>query len=664
MVRPGVEQGAALTSSHDPFRGLELDSEETLSWQEAQNAAADDLLRDPAGLDELRDAIAPHLARSAVTAPVRSGPHWFRVETGALVVAEEPLGTGRRLIDHGDASLDWFFPSPRGTRVAYGLSSAGDEQSVLHVVETATGEVLVDRIPYTSNATVAWLPDEETFVVNAGTAPDFERVDKALLVHRLGQGAPSQPEPIEVREPYSVYPQVSEDGRRLVAITSEVEPRADWIRELPNGAWRPFLLDVDGTCNGVFDGDAYVAVCTEGTPRGRLVRIPLATPADRGTWVELLPETGLVLRFVQRAGDLLVVSALRDACSVLLVGTAGNGGFEEVELPAAGLVSRTGLHGLSQPAAPNGGAGVAEDEDGFSFVLGTPSRPPGLCRWERRSVTEVRPPGVRLPFAVHRLAAEAPDGQSVAYEVVHRTDLEPSALPAVVYAYGGWNVALARGSLGANAHMVEAGAAFVLAHIRGGGEEGTAFHRAGALESKQRSYDDLYAVADDVARRGIADPARVAVLGGSNGGLIAAVALTQRPELWAAVCSLVPVADMLRYHTSPYGETGLREYGDPCDPRDAEILRAYSPYHNVRPGVVYPPTLVVAGANDMRCPAWHARKLVARLQAEGSGGPFVLRVTGGGHLSTRRGAELVAEWQGFVLRHLDVGPTDAIVRDV
>ena len=184
-------------------------------------------------------------------------------------------------------------------------------------------------------------------------------------------------------------------------------------------------------------------------------------------------------------------------------------------------------------------------------------------------------------------------------------------LPAVLYAYGGWNVALVRGARGI-AHLVESGVAFVLAHIRGGGEEGTGFHRAGALERKQSSYDDLYAVAEDVAARGIADAARIAVLGGSNGGLMVAVAVTQRPDLWCAACSLVPVTDMLRYHLSPYGETGLREYGEPDDPNDAAVLRAYSPYHNVEPGRVYPPTLVVAGANDMRCPAWHARKLVAR----------------------------------------------------
>ncbi len=642
-----------MTSLADPFLRLEVDSEETLAWERERNEEADAYLRDWDGFAALREAVAPHLARTAVTAPRRHGPSWFRLEGQTLVVAGTPTGEGRVLVDAGAATLDWFFPSPRGARVAYGLSSDGDEQSVLHVVETATGEVFDDRIPFASNATVAWLPDESCFAVNTGTASDFERVDKVLRLHRLGQGDPSPPEPIDVREPYCVYPQVSDDGRYLVAVTSEVEPRADWIRELPEGAWRPFLLDVDGTCNGVFVGDHYVAVCTEDAPRGRLVRIPVATASDRATWQELLPEDELVLRFVERAAGLLVVSALREAASVVLM-LDGQGGVEELELPGAGHVSASGTSGTGQPATANDVAGVAGDADGFSFVFGAPDRSPGLYRCEDGTVSELRPPQATFPFAVTRLNANAPDGAPVGYEVVHRADLEPSGLPVVVYAYGGWNAALVRGSLGANAHLVEAGAAFVLAHIRGGGEEGTGFHRDGALDRKQRSYDDLYAVAEDVAARGIADPRRRAVLGGSNGGLMAAVALTQRPDLWCAVCSLVPVTDMLRYHLSPYGETGLREYGNPDVPADAKILRAYSPYHNVVGGKVYPPTLVVAGANDMRCPAWHARKLVARLQDEADGGPFVLRVMGGGHLSTRRGADAVAEWQGFLLRALRV----------
>ncbi len=427
----------------------------------------------------------------------------------------------------------------------------------------------------------------------------------------------------------------------------------------------PFLLDVEGTCNGVFDGDGYVAVCTEDAPRGRLVRIPIATAADRGTWSELIAESDLVLRIVQRAGDLLVVNALREARSVVVVVTP-DGLSEEIELPTAGLVSRSASHSVAQPAAANEGTGVAGDEGGFTFALAAPDRSAGLYRYERDQsrVVELRPPEARFPFAVTRYEATAPDGAPVAYEVVHRADLEPLGLPAVLYAYGGWNVALVRGALGANAHLVEAGAALVLSHIRGGGEEGADFHRDGALERKQHSYDDLYAIAEDVATRGIADPARIAVLGGSNGGLMVAVAITQRPALWCAACSLVPVTDMLRYHLSPYGETGLREYGSPDDPADAAVLRAYSPYHNIRGDLLYPPTLVIAGANDMRCPAWHARKFVARLQDEARGGPFVLRVMGGGHLSTRRGADLVAEWQGFLLRALRLAESGLVATPV
>ena len=230
----------------------------------ARTRLADAALRDWGGFDELRAAVAPHLARGSVTAPVRRGDHWFRVDSGPLVVADTPTGPGRTLVDPGDASLDWFFPSPHGTRVAYGLSFGGDEQSVLHVIETESGEVLPDRIPFTSNATVAWLPDESGFAVNAGTAPDFERVDKVLLVHRLGQTEPSLPEPIEVREPYCVYP--AGLGRRTLARRDHERGRA--ARRLDprtsrTASWRPFLLEVEGTCNGVFDGDDYVAVCTE-----------------------------------------------------------------------------------------------------------------------------------------------------------------------------------------------------------------------------------------------------------------------------------------------------------------------------------------------------------------------------------------------------------------
>ena len=453
MVRPGVEQGAALTGpAEDPFHGLEADSEETLAWQHAQNAAADGPLREWEGFEALRDAVAPYLASAAVTAPTRCGQHWLRVEGGVLVVSNQPTGPGPTLVDPGDAMLDWYDPSPRGTRVAYGLSSAGDEQSTLHVVETASGAVRPDRIPFTSNATVAWLPDEDSFAVNAGTSSASTRCSSCTGSGRRRARGRSRSRCVSRTASTPRCPTTAAGSSRYERGRAA---RRLWasrrcLAPLPAGRRRHLQRCLRGR--------RYVAVCTEGAPRRRLVRIPVATPRDRGTWDELIPNATSCSASCSGPGETLVVSALRDAGSVLLAG----------------------------------------------------------------------------------------------------------------YRRG---------------------------RVRGGG----------AAAARAR-------LEDRAAR-----PRAARVRGGRRSG------------------------------------TGLREYGDPRDPDAAAVLRAYSLYHNVRPGWIYPPTLVVAGANDMRCPAWHVRKLVARLQEEAAGGPFVLRVIGGGHLSTRRGADLVAEWQGFVLRHLGIG---------
>ena len=490
------------------------------------------------------------------------------------------------LVDPGDASLDWFFPSPRGTRVAYGLSFGGDEQSVLHVIETETGEVLPDRIPFTSNATVAWLPDESGFAVNAGTAPDFERVDKVLLVHRLGQPEPSLPEPIEVREPYCVYPQVSGDGRWLVAITSEVEPRADWIRAAPGRRLAAVPARRRGHVQrrlrrrrlrrrlhrGGAAGEARPDPDRDG---GRPADVGGADPGERPR-APLRPAGGRPARRRRAARGVLRRDRARP-----------DGRSEELELPVAGLVSRSASHSVAQPAAANEGTGVAGDEDGFSFVLGAPDRSAGLYRYEREigPGRRAQAAGGAVPVRRHALrgdGARRRDGRLRGRPSRRSRARRPAGRPLRLRRLE----RRARPRLARRECPPRRGRrrASCSAHIRGGGEEGTGFHRDGALERKQHSYDDLYAIAEDVAARGIADPARIAVLGGSNGGLMVAVAVTQRPDLWCAACSLVPVTDMLRYHLSPYGETGLREYGDPDDPADAAVLRAYSPYHNIRAG--------------------------------------------------------------------------------
>ena len=280
-------------SQQDPFRPLELESEETLAWQARQNEAADQALREGDGFATLRDAVAAHLARAAVTAPVRRGAHWFRVDTGPLVVSGSPTGAGRALVDPGEASLDWFFPSPRGTRVAYGISFAGDEQSVLHVIETETGE----RPPATgsrSPRTQPWpgsptSPASPSTQAPRRTSSASTRCSSCIGWARTGPRCPSRSRSASRT---ASTRRSRADGRLLVAITSEVEPRADWIRALPEGDVAPVPARYGGNVQRRLRRERAMSPSARRDRRGDGSSGSRSRPQpSRETWIELIPES-------------------------------------------------------------------------------------------------------------------------------------------------------------------------------------------------------------------------------------------------------------------------------------------------------------------------------------------------------------------------------------
>ncbi len=667
-----VERTVGGVSFTDRWAHLEDDSPPVLAWQAEQSAAAQQQLRGPL-FEALRDRLSAVVTETRVYAPDRRGGRWFGLvlpegaQQPVLHLQDEPGRPGRVLVDPNalsaaagvPVSLDFAFPSPDGRRVAYGTSTAGTEASVVHVLDVATGQVLPDRVQLTMASTVAWTPDGAAFYYAAADphAPSLQ-----LVLHRHEIGGSSTPVPGQpaYRHPV-VMPQLSPDGRWLAAVVDHLAPRPDHVLDTSTGRWHPFLLEADGAFQGAFLDDAWVALSTAGAPRGRVLRVPLDAGSDPGRWTELVAESGAVLRNLSLAGGpgepLLVLSTLVDAASRIAVHGPDGALLSEVQLPGAGTAGTSAV-GYNLPFAPMLGSTNGTEA---ALVFTSFSTAAAVLVADLRSGdvrTAVAPPVTLDGLSVRRLAAPGRDGVEVPYAVVVRDDVE-EPVPALLNGYGGFNVAFTPGFLQEFAPFVEAGGAVVFCHLRGGGEFGVDWWEGGRQARKQGTFDDLYAVAEDVVARGIAPPGGLACLGGSNGGVLTAVAGVQRPELWAAVVSDRPVLDLLSVGRDPYTLAAVAaDYGVPMSPVDAPVLASWSPYQNVRDEVTYPPTLVVAGANDPRCPVWHVRKHVARLR-EAEGGPALLRVwEDSGHLGFDADVALDkhAEWLSFVLSHLGLRP--------
>jgi prolyl oligopeptidase len=354
----------------------------------------------------------------------------------------------------------------------------------------------------------------------------------------------------------------------------------------------------------------------------------------------------------------MVVVSLVDACCRIAVHALDGTLLEHVPLPD----ELAGLDYGAWPTVPP----VDADGDCIAFVASTPTSSGVAYVYDvpNRTLTALNEPAVRLPDAhVTRIASRRRKGPKA--WLVHRADVDlDTPRPTLLHGYGGWNGAYMPVWPGFMAAIVEAGGVLAMANLRGGGEFGEDFRREGIRSNKQGSYDDLYAIAEELIERGITAPDRLAVSGSSNGGLLAAAALTQRPDLWRAVAPLVPVTDLLGFARDSYGAQGIEELGDPADPRDAEWLAAVSPCHLVREGVAYPATLVTGAELDIHCPPWHARKLVAALQRATAGdAPIRLRVwPGATHVGHFGDPDQAVDWLGFVMAEIGLTPPSDATR--
>jgi prolyl oligopeptidase len=632
---PRTEARAVTETIHgetfvDPYRwleSLEAEDPEVATWTTLQNDYTAAVLHNLPCRGSLVEELSALMNVPSIGTPVQAGEHLFFAERAAganqSVLKVRPAGGGKAddrvlldpntLDDGGLVSLDWWRPTLDGSQVAFGISRAGDENSVLHVLRTADGTWTETEIAGKVSFG-GWTPDASAFVYSKLTDLD-NAYSRVVRWHDVGTHPRHDTTLLTQSEPQRVpYGSLSRDGRWIMLGLTD-----GWSQ---NDLWAVHVADWHATgtlqpeviAEGIeakfspeaIVGDVMVMSTTHDAPNGKLYRVDLTHPSS-DQWKLLADQEGTaVLQGASYARGTLIIQYEQDAVSRI--------DRRDMSGRKLGSINLPGL----------GSAGISTDPDSTNAFLSYTSynEPRTIYRcdvatgklggiWARPDVP-VDPDTV----VVRRLWAKSKDGTRVPMFVVHRKDLDPSTPhPTLLYGYGGFNISLTPSFIGTNFPFYDSGGIYVVANLRGGGEFGEAWHRAGMLESKQNVFDDLYACAEELIAEGLTDSDRLVVMGGSNGGLLTGVAVTQRPELWTAVISAVPLLDMLRYQDFLMARFWVPEYGSSEDSDQFGWLRAYSPYHNVRPKTAYPAVMFTAGENDSRVHPLHARKMAALMQS-------------------------------------------------
>ena len=664
----------------DPYRWLEdATSAETLAWTTGQDELLTDQLRDVPGRDHLRTRIGELLGAGSIGTPSWRGERQFFLrrtadqEHAVLLTVDHDGADERVLVDpmaidpSGTTTLDGWQPSKEGRLLAYQLSEGGTEESVLRVLDVATGETVDGPIDRTRFSPVAWLPGGEAFYYVRRLAPGLvpegeEQHHRRVWLHRLGTSPDDDVlvhgDGQDKTNYYGVS--VSMDGRWLVVGASAgTAPRNDlWIADLGDGELGSPLLrvvqegvDASTSIHVGRDGTAYVFTDRD-APRGR---IAVTTPQDPGseTWTDLVPEDpeAVLEGFALLDGDeladpVLLCSWTRHAMGEITTHDLRTGARTgSVPLPGLGTVT-----GLTE--RPEGGH---ESWFGYTDHV-TPSSVFRFDATTGETSLWASPPGTVEVPEVHarQVELQSKDGTTVRMVVLSPVKDPDEPRPAILYGYGGFGVPMTPGYSAGVLAWVEAGGVYAIANLRGGSEEGEEWHRAGMRDRKQNVFDDFYAAAEKLVADGWSAPDRLACSGGSNGGLLVGVAVTQRPELWSAVVCSAPLLDMVRYEKFGLGVTWNDEYGTADDPEELGWLLGYSPYHHVRDGVDYPATLFTVFDGDTRVDTLHARKMCAAMQAATAGDrPVLLRLereVGHGARALSRTVALSADTLGFAAR--------------
>jgi len=634
----------------DPYRWLEdPNNADTQEYVRQELAYTRSILDPLAGREQIQKRLTQLLSIGTITAPQVAGPYYLYTRREGtqnqpiLLLREGIHGKDRALVDvnqlasDGTIALDWWFPSQDGKYVAYGTSASGSEESTLHLIESASGKLLPDTIDRTRFASVAWKKDNSGFYYTRhpkkGDVPEGEEVYHVkVFYHSLGTDAAKDPlifDPMSMGEGHTPQdiPSVQlpdDDDRWLLTNVFQGWAKSElYLQDLKAGTPpveitqnKNFLYSGE-----IFQGKLFIAT-NEDAPHYRVFAVDAASP-KRENWEEIIPPADAVLQGVSVLGGKLFAQYEKNASSLLKQFELNGKPVGDISLPAIGTVS--GILGKWD-----------RKETFFGFQSFTV--PPSVYQVDFSTLKtslwdKVDTPGIDpSAYEVKQVWYTSKDGTKVPMFVFHKKGLPLNGRnPALLTGYGGFNISLTPSFAGGRYLWLEHGGVFAVANLRGGAEFGEDWHRAGMLAKKQNVFDDFISAAEFLISDKITDKAHLAIQGGSNGGLLMGVMITQRPDLFRAVVCQVPLLDMLRYQNFQIAKLWIPEYGSADDPKQFEWLYAYSPYHHVKSGTEYPAIMFMTADTDTRVDPMHAKKMAALMQSEAANGhsherPILLRI--------------------------------------
>ncbi len=659
----------------DPYRWLEADvrtSPEVAEWVAVENKLTDAYLDSIPQRETIRRRLTELWNYAQYSAPIKKGGRYYYLKNdglqnqSVLYVTDSLDGKPRVLLDpntwspDGTIALTGLGLSDDGRYAAYSRSDAGSDWSTWHVLEIATGKLLPDELKWTKFTGASWTKDGRGFFYTRYNEPargaEFQapNFNNKLCYHRVGT---PQSEDVLVywrpEHPEWLYQgTVSDDGRYLVILVGVGTD--DRHRVLVRDLAEPYATPVELIDNFEHeysfvgnDGPTLFFKTDLDAPRRRLVAIDLRRP-QRSHWREIIPQTDATLAGVSLVGDRLIASYLKDVATRVKVFSLDGRFIRHVELPGVGTAVGFG--------------GRRTDTETF-YSFSSIVTPPTIYRYDvatgasrliRRAEVKFNPENYQLRQIFYR----SKDGTRVPMFIAHRKGIKlDGSNPTLLYGYGGFNVPLLPKFSIARAAWMEMGGVFAQPNLRGGGEYGEAWHEAGTKLKKQNVFDDFIAAAGWLIANKYTRPKKLAIEGGSNGGLLVGAVMTQRPELFGACLPAVGVMDMLRFHKFTEGRCWVDDYGSAEDPAEFKTLLAYSPYHNIKPGTCYPATLVTTADTDDRVVPGHSFKFAAALQrAQACQAPVLIRIStraghGGGKPVGKKIEELADKW-AFLVKNL------------